>query len=66
MAWKIVRVHTDDLTGEVADQVVTHTFALDGVSYEIDLAPDGYGVLLRALRPYIEVARAADVKGRTR
>ncbi|MCX4580652.1 Lsr2 family protein [Streptomyces sp. NBC_01571] len=57
MAQKIVTVYTDDLTGAETDEVRTHTFSLDGVSYEIDLVSDNYDKLFEALAPFIEKGR---------
>lgn len=57
MAQKIVTLYTDDLTGNESGDVQTHTFALDGVNYQIDLVPDNYDRLFEALEPFI-------VKGR--
>jgi len=54
MARKVVL--TSDLSGDTPAS--THTFALDGVGYEIDLT-DGEAQMLReALLPYFDVARA--------
>ncbi|WP_369199056.1 histone-like nucleoid-structuring protein Lsr2 [Streptomyces djakartensis] len=63
MAQKIVTVYTDDLTGSESEEVQTHTFALDGVNYEIDLVADNYDKLFEALAPFIEKGRKV---GRTR
>ncbi|WP_326595430.1 histone-like nucleoid-structuring protein Lsr2 [Streptomyces sp. NBC_01803] len=57
MATKIVTVYTDDLTGEEASEVGTHTFSIDGVNYEIDLAPDSFDKFLATLSPFIEAGR---------
>ncbi|MER6441581.1 Lsr2 family protein [Streptomyces sp. NPDC001185] len=57
MAQKIVTIYTDDLTGTESDEVHTHTFSLDGVSYEIDLVSDNYDKLFEALAPFIEKGR---------
>ncbi|MCM2423534.1 Lsr2 family protein [Streptomyces sp. RKAG293] len=53
MAQKIVTIYTDDLTGKESAEAATHTFAVDGVVYEIDLAPDSFDSLLEALNPFI-------------
>lgn len=63
MAQKIVTIYTDDLTGEESAEAATHTFALDGVSYEIDLGHDSYDKLLEALAPFTKAARKT---GKTR
>ncbi|MEV1008443.1 Lsr2 family protein [Streptomyces sp. NPDC049881] len=57
MAKKVVTIYTDDLTGDEATDVGTHTFSLDGVNYEIDLAPDSFDRLLEALGPFIDKGR---------
>ncbi|MEU2514434.1 histone-like nucleoid-structuring protein Lsr2 [Streptomyces syringium] len=57
MAQKIVTIYTDDLTGEESSDAATHTFSLDGVSYEIDLGHDSYDKLLEALAPFTQAAR---------
>ncbi|MCM2429340.1 histone-like nucleoid-structuring protein Lsr2 [Streptomyces sp. RKAG337] len=63
MAQKIVTIYTDDLTGKESSDAGTHTFAVDGVAYEIDLGPDSYDKLLDALAPFI---KAGHKVGRTR
>ncbi|MGG7568901.1 histone-like nucleoid-structuring protein Lsr2 [Streptomyces sirii] len=63
MAQKIVTLYIDDLTGEEAEEAATHTFSLDGLSYEIDLTPDSYDQLLQAFGPFIQASRKV---GRTR
>ncbi|UNO38487.1 Lsr2 family protein [Streptomyces sp. MST-110588] len=57
MAQKIVTLYIDDLTGEEAEDTATHTFSLDGVSYEIDLGPDSYEQMLQAFGPFVKAAR---------
>ncbi|MDT0444349.1 MULTISPECIES: Lsr2 family protein [unclassified Streptomyces] len=57
MARKVVTIYTDDLTGEDTDEVSTHTFAIDGVNYEIDLAPDSFDQFLSAMGPFVNKAR---------
>lgn len=57
MAQKIVTIYTDDLTGEESSDAATHTFSLDGVSYEIDLGHDSYDKLLEALAPFTKAGR---------
>lgn len=67
MAQKTVTIYIDDLTDEQSPEVNTHTFALDGVTYEIDLTPDNYDKLYEALHDFISVARKAGrAKGATR
>ncbi|MFE9500575.1 Lsr2 family protein [Streptomyces collinus] len=57
MAQKTITIYTDDLTGEEAQDAATHTLALDGVVYEIDLGPDSYDNLLEAIAPFTRVGR---------
>jgi hypothetical protein len=57
MAQKVITVYTDDLTGEESDEVQTHSFSLNGVSYEIDLTSDNYDKLADALKPFIAAGR---------
>ncbi|MFE9934552.1 Lsr2 family protein [Streptomyces sp. NPDC005533] len=59
MAQKIVTIYTDDLTGEESHEASAHTLVLDGVAYEIDLAPESYDKLLEAVAPFISVGRRA-------
>ncbi|MEU8133145.1 histone-like nucleoid-structuring protein Lsr2 [Streptodolium elevatio] len=55
MAQKVQILLVDDLDGGKADETVT--FALDGVSYEIDLSEANAGELRNALATYVQVAR---------
>lgn len=55
MAQKVQVILTDDLDGGDADESVQ--FALDGVSYEIDLSEANGEALREALAPYIDAAR---------
>ncbi|WP_435260538.1 histone-like nucleoid-structuring protein Lsr2 [Streptomyces sp. 1222.5] len=57
MAKRIVNIYVDDLTGEETAEAVTHTFSLDGITYELDLSPDSYDAMLEAFAPFIKVAR---------
>ncbi|MGH3980069.1 MAG: histone-like nucleoid-structuring protein Lsr2 [Pseudonocardiaceae bacterium] len=57
MAKKTVVTLIDDLTGEQAENIRTVEFALDGVSYEIDLADDNEARLRDELASYITAAR---------
>ncbi|QHC22717.1 histone-like nucleoid-structuring protein Lsr2 [Streptomyces sp. GS7] len=63
MARKVVTLYTDDRTGEATSKVTTHTFSLNGVQYQIDVAPDGYDLLLEAMAPFTKAGRKT---GRTR
>ncbi|MFE5550195.1 Lsr2 family protein [Streptomyces sp. NPDC056534] len=57
MAQKNVTIYIDDLTGEETHEGATHTFSLNGVTYEIDLSPDSYDQMLEAFGPYLNAAR---------
>ena len=57
MAQKIVTIYMDDLTGEETSEAATHTLSLDGVTYELDLAPDSYDRLLEAVAPFTRAGR---------
>ncbi|MGK3945197.1 Lsr2 family protein [Streptomyces sp. RP5T] len=59
MVQRTVTIYTDDLTGTEGEDIATHTFSLDGVSYEVDLNPDSYQKLLDALGPFVQVGRKA-------
>ena len=57
MAQRVSIVLEDDIDGSVADETVT--FALDGVTYEIDLNGKNAAALRDALAPYVGHARRA-------
>ncbi|QES45270.1 hypothetical protein DEJ49_33570 [Streptomyces venezuelae] len=57
MAQKVVRTLIDDLTGEESEEIATHTFAVDGVGYEIDLTPESLDTFFEALRPFMNKGR---------
>jgi hypothetical protein len=59
MAQRTVTIYTDDLTGTEGEDIATHNFSLDGVSYEVDLNSDSYQKLLDALGPFVQVGRKA-------
>ncbi|WP_329438000.1 Lsr2 family protein [Streptomyces canus] len=59
MVQRTVTIYTDDLTGTEGEDIATHVFSLDGVSYEVDLNPDSYQKLLDALGPFVQVGRKA-------
>jgi hypothetical protein len=61
MALKTVVTLTDDLDGSPADETVK--FALDGITYEIDLAKTNAEKLRKALQPYKAAARKAPSGG---
>lgn len=48
---------TDDLDGSKADRTVT--FAVDGLTYEIDLSKRNANAFEKALAPYVGAARKA-------
>jgi hypothetical protein len=51
----------DDIDG-TADGVRTHTFAFDGVTYNIDLSEDNLERMRTAFAPYIAAGRRAAAK----
>ncbi|MET7458691.1 Lsr2 family protein [Streptomyces sp. NPDC005574] len=57
MAQKVVTLFIDDLTGKESDEAQTHTIALDGVRYDIDLTPESYDKLYDALAPFLHAGR---------
>ncbi|HET9143933.1 MAG TPA: Lsr2 family protein [Actinophytocola sp.] len=64
MAQKVLVQYVDDLDGIPGDDVSTVTFALDGVSYEIDLREENASRLRESLADYVDSARR--VGGRVR
>lgn len=65
MAQRVEVVLTDDLDGKtLADgKGETVRFALDGVTYEIDVSTKNAQALRKALAPYIEAGRKRTVRG---
>ena len=57
MAQRVNIVLEDDIDGSAADETVT--FALDGVTYEIDLTTANATALRDALAPYVGHGRRA-------
>ena len=57
MAQKTVVTLVDDLTGEESEDITTVEFALDGVTYEIDLDDKNSASLRDALADYVAAAR---------
>jgi hypothetical protein len=57
MAQKTVVTLIDDLTGEEAEAISTVEFALDGVTYEIDLADGNAAQLREVLASYVAAGR---------
>jgi len=64
MARTVSVVITDDLDGSPGAETVT--FGIDGVSYEIDLAPPNRARFAGALAPFIAVGRRESRGGRRR
>ncbi|GAA2788781.1 histone-like nucleoid-structuring protein Lsr2 [Crossiella cryophila] len=63
MAERVVRTLVDDLDGSEAEETVE--FAVDGVSYEIDLSGDNATKLRDALASYVAGARRTGGRRRT-
>jgi hypothetical protein len=57
MAQKVLVQFVDDLDGVPGEDVSTVTFALDGVSYEIDLREENAARLRDSLSEFVESAR---------
>lgn len=57
MAQKTIVTLVDDLTGEVAENISTVEFALDGRTYELDLTEENSAKLHDALSQYVNAAR---------
>lgn len=65
MAKRTSTIVIDDLTGaELGAEAATVKFALEGVAYEIDLAPASAAGLREALEPFIGAARLSGRAGR--
>lgn len=62
MAKTIITTLVDDIDGSPADS--TTTFALDGVSYEIDLSAENKTKLEKALADYLKAGRRIGVTRR--
>lgn len=62
MAQKTIVTLIDDLTGEEAEDISTVEFALDGISYEIDLANDNAAKLRDNLARYVAAARKTNTR----
>ncbi|MGH3939190.1 MAG: histone-like nucleoid-structuring protein Lsr2 [Pseudonocardiaceae bacterium] len=65
MAQKTVVTMVDDLTGEEAEDIGTVEFALDGVSYELDLSDENAAKLRNALAQYTGAGRRIGGRRRT-
>src|ERR671937_688723 len=57
MAEQVIKCLIDDLDGSEAEETVS--FAIDGVTYEIDLSAENAGILRDRLSPFVEGARRA-------
>ena len=57
MAQKVLVQFVDDLDGSVGEDVSTVSFALDGVSYEIDLREANAAKLRNSLQDFVDSAR---------
>jgi hypothetical protein len=57
MAERTIVTLVDDLTGEEAENISTVEFALDGVTYELDLTDDNSTKLHDVLSPYANAGR---------
>jgi hypothetical protein len=64
MAKQVITVLTDDLDGGEADRTVE--FALDGISYSIDLSEKNAGKLRGTLDPYISAGTRVGRNGNGR
>lgn len=60
MAQKVQVLLTDDIDGSEAEETVQ--FALDGVSYEIDLSAKNAEKLRRAVSPFADSARRVSAR----
>lgn len=63
MVQKQVITYTDDVTGEEAEDITTHTILIDGAGVEIDLTGASHDRLLEILHPYLSAAGARRVRG---
>lgn len=65
MAQKTIVTLVDDLTGEEAENISTVEFALDGVTYQLDLTDENSTKLHDTLSPYAKAARKIGGRRRT-
>ncbi|MGW6145235.1 histone-like nucleoid-structuring protein Lsr2 [Streptomyces sp. NPDC055140] len=63
MAQREVITYTDDLTGEEAEEIGTHTILIDGAGVEIDISTENHDRLLEVLHPYLSAEGARRVRG---
>lgn len=64
MAQKVLVQLVDDLDGTASESIETVSFGLDGVQYEIDLAPENSANLRDSVASYVQSARR--VSGRVK
>jgi Lsr2 len=57
MAEQVIKRLIDDLDGSEAEEIIS--FAIDGVTYEIDLSAENAQILRDRLSPFVERARRA-------
>jgi hypothetical protein len=57
MARKTIVTLVDDLTGETAEDISTVEFAVDSMTYELDLTDENSAKLRDALSPYARAGR---------
>jgi Lsr2 len=62
VAQKTIVTLIDDLTGEEAEDITTVEFALEGVTYEIDLADENAAKLRDNLSRYVAAARKTNAR----
>ena len=62
MAQKTIVTLIDDLTGEEAEDISTVEFALEGITYEIDLADGNAAKLRDNLARYVAAARKTSAR----
>jgi Lsr2 len=62
VAQKTIVTFIDDLTGEEAEDITTVEFALEGVTYEIDLANENAAKLRDNLSRYVAAARKTSTR----
>lgn len=66
MAQKTIVTMVDDLTGQEAENIRPVEFALDGVTYELDLSEENAAKLRDTLAQYTDAARRIGGRRRTR
>lgn len=61
----VLTVRVDDLTGARGDDVKTRQFAIDGVTYEIDLSDENHAKMTSELADYIRAGRKTTITQRS-